>query len=100
MKTLGDLLKETRESKNLLLRELAAAIHVDTAMISKFEKGERKPTREQVIKLAKTLELDEKFLLTHYLSEKILDELQEDALAGDALKMAEAKMKLSRKNKK
>ena len=46
------------------------------------------------------LELDEKFLLTHYLSEKILDELQEDALAGDALKMAEAKMKLSRKNKK
>lgn len=99
MQTLGDLLKEARERKVLLLRQVAAGIDVDTAMISKFEKGERKPTREQVVKLAKALEVDEKLLLTHYLSEKVLDEIQQDELAGDALKMAEAKISFFKKKR-
>ena len=100
MKTLGHLLKENRENKNLLLRQVAAAIDVDTAMISKFEKGERKPTKEQILKMAKALELDEKVLLTHYLSEKVMDELKEHDLAEEALKMAGAKINFLRKKKK
>ncbi len=58
MKSLGQLLKEARDIKGLLLREVAAAINADTAMISKFEKGERKPTRDQISLLAKALEIE------------------------------------------
>ena len=36
---------------------------VDTAMISKFEKGDRNPTRNQVEKLADILELDKNILM-------------------------------------
>jgi len=53
LKSLGERLRQLREKKGLLLRQVAAAIEVDTAMISKFEKGERKPTREQLSNLAK-----------------------------------------------
>ncbi len=100
MQTLGELLKELRESKELLLRQVAAAIEVDTAMISKFEKGERKPTREQLIKLAKTFKIDEKKLLLNFLSDKVAFDLKDEDFAKEALKIAGKKIDLFKKNKK
>lgn len=100
LKTLGETLRESREFKGLLLREVAASIHVDTAMISKFEKGERKPTRGQILGLAKTLEIDEKALLIIYLSDKVVSDLKGESLAQEALKIAEKKIALLLKNKK
>ena len=46
------LLKNAREQKGLKTREVAQLLGIDQALISKFESGSRKPTREQVIKLA------------------------------------------------
>lgn len=100
MKTLGETLKELREKKGLLLRQVAAAIEVDTAMISKFEKGERKPTREQLINLAKAFDVDEKGLLLNYLSDKVAFDLQNEDFAQEALKIAGKKIELFKKNKK
>lgn len=100
MKTLDKLLKELRENKGLLLRQVAAAIEVDTAMISKFEKGERKPTREQLINLAKVFEIDEKELLLNYFSDKIAFDLKDEDFAKEALKIAGKKIDLFKKNKK
>ena len=55
---LSELLKSKRETKNLLLREVASMIDVDTALISKIEKGDRKPTREQIDKLSFALDIE------------------------------------------
>jgi transcriptional regulator with XRE-family HTH domain len=55
---LSELIKSKRETKNLLLREVASMIDVDTALISKIEKGDRKPTREQIEKLAVALDIE------------------------------------------
>lgn len=100
MTTLADILKTARDNKQLLLREVASAIDVDTAMISKFEKGERKPTREQILKLSKALTLDEKELLTQWLSEKILFEVQDEEVALQAMIVAEKTFKYNTKYKK
>lgn len=99
MKKLSEILKELRENKGLLLRQVAAAIHVDTAMISKFEKGERKPTREQINGLAKVLEIDRNELLVIYLSDKVAYELKDEDMAQEALKIAERKIAHHQKNK-
>ena len=99
-KTLGELLKLAREKKGLLLRQIAALIDSDTALISKFEKDERKPTREQIVKLAKALDLEEEQLMVIYLSEKILWEIKDETMGSEALKVAEKKMDyLKKKNK-
>lgn len=97
MKTLGQILKEARESENLLLRQVAAAVNTDTAMISKFEKGERKPTRDQISLLAQALKLDEKELLISYLSDKVASDLVGEDVAKEALKAAEKKIDILKK---
>lgn len=99
MKTLGEILKEARENKGLLLRQVAAAINADTAMISKFEKGERKPTREQILGLAKALDKDEKELLVSYLSDKVAFDLVNEDFAKEALRVAEEKIDIMQKQK-
>lgn len=98
MKSLGQLLKEARDIKGLLLREVAAAINADTAMISKFEKGERKPTRDQISLLAKALEIDEREILVTYLSDKVVSDLANEDVAKEALRAAEKKIDLLKKN--
>lgn len=92
MKTLGELLKEAREAKGLLLRQVAAAINADTSMISKFEKGERKPSREQISELSKILGKDEKELLVCYFSDKVASDLINEDVAEEVLKVAKKKI--------
>ena len=99
MNSIGNIIRTKREEKGMLLRQLAAMIDVDTAIISKIERGERKARREQLIKIASALELNEKELLIEYLSENIAYEiLQEDSVA-DVLKVAEKKVEYLRKYK-
>jgi len=75
------------------LRHVSAQLDIDTAILSKIERGERKATREQIIKLADILELDKESLLIQYLSEKILYEIQDEELGIKALKVAEKTIK-------
>lgn len=52
MNSFADLIRIARENKGLFLRQVAASVEIDQAIISKFERGERKPTKEQVEKFA------------------------------------------------
>ena len=99
MKTLAETLKELRDERGLLLRQVAAALEVDTALISKFEKGERKPNRNQVIQLATFLKVDADTLLIQFLSDKVVYELGEEELANEALKVAEEKINYLKGNR-
>lgn len=93
MKTLGDTLKCAREKKELILRKVAAEVDIDQSLISKFEKNERKPTLEQVIRLARFYKLSESELLINWYSEKIADELKYTESISEILKVAEQKIK-------
>lgn len=92
-KSTGEILREKREEKGLLLRHVSAELDIDTAILSKIERSERKATKEQIIKLAEILDLDKDNLLVQYLSERILYEIRDEELGSKALKVAEQKMK-------
>lgn len=90
--TTGEILRESREKKGLLLRQVAALLDIDTAILSKIERGERKATKEQIIKLAEILDLNKDELLIQYLSEKIAYDLLDEDVASKTLRVAEQKV--------
>jgi transcriptional regulator with XRE-family HTH domain len=99
MNKFGNIIRKKREEKGMLLRQLAAVIDMDTAILSKVERGERKARREQVEKIAKALDLDVKKLVIEYLSEIIAYEIIDEESASDVLKVAETKVKYLRSQK-
>lgn len=100
MDSLGDKIRKLRESRELPLRKVAAFLDIDQAILSKIERGQRKPTREQVLKLADYFKLKQNDLLLEWLSDKLVYELEDESGALKALQIAEAKIKYrKRKNK-
>ena len=91
METFGDIIKNKRESEGLLLRQVASALEIDQAIVSKFERGERKPTKEQVEKFAEYYNLDKNNLVTSWLSDKIANTIFYEENIGEVLKVAEEK---------
>lgn len=94
MSNLGQKIRELREKQNLLLRQVAAHLEVDTALMSKIERGERKASRQQVVEIAKFLKANEEELLTLWLADKIESTIvEEPKVAYQAMKIANKKLK-------
>ncbi len=94
MNNLGQKVREIREKQNLLLRQVAAHLEVDTALISKIERGERNASRQQVIDIANFLKANEEELLTLWLADKIKSVIvEEPAIAYQAMKIANKNLK-------
>lgn len=95
----GDRIKELRESKELLQRQLASSLEIDTPMFSKIERGERRAKREQVLKLAELLQTDVNELLTVWLADQVYDIVKDEEIAEGALRVAESTLKYSKLEK-
>ena len=87
--SLGKRIKELREEKGLVQRQLAAGLEIDTPMYSKIERGERRAKREQVLKLAEMLETDKDELLTLWLAGQVFEIVQDEKNGFAALKVVE-----------
>lgn len=92
MKTFGEIIKAKRDEQNLLLREVSALTEIDQSIISKFEKGERKPSRDQVLKFAKIYSLPQDDLIISWQSDKVAYDLIFENHAMEILKVAESKV--------
>ncbi|CAI2767792.1 Fic family protein [Flavobacterium collinsii] len=90
------LLKNAREQKGLKTREVAQLLGIDQALISKFESGSRKPTKDQIVKLSQLLGIDYETLMIAWLKEKILHEIGDDEFALKALEVAEKEIKYNK----
>jgi transcriptional regulator with XRE-family HTH domain len=88
----GERIRELRESKELLQRQLAASLEIDTPMFSKIERGDRKAKKEQVEQLATLLETDRRPLLTLWLTDQIIDLVNTEEFALDAVRLAEKQL--------
>ncbi|MFT5645981.1 MAG: transcriptional regulator with XRE-family HTH domain [Aureispira sp.] len=99
MKLFRNIIKEKREEKKLYLREVAALMKLDQAILSKFERGERKPSKKQVIKFAEVYDLNEEELLVSWHSDNIVNALLEEKNAIKILQVAEQKVKYLKTNK-
>ena len=93
MKTIGEIIRERRESKGMLLKEVATALDVDLSLLSRIERGDKRPTRNHISKLSQILQIDERELVVAYLSDRLVYEIRNEDLATEALKMAEQKIK-------
>ena len=85
---IGERIRELREQENILLRHLAAQIDVDTAMLSKMERGDRFFKKDDIIALARIFNQSEEDLLTLWLADKILKTINEEAYKEQALALA------------
>lgn len=92
MDSLGDNIRNLREEKELPLRTVAAYLDIDQAILSKIERGQRKASREQVVKLAKYFKVKENDLLVAWLSDKLAFEVEDEEVALKALRVAEEKV--------
>jgi len=93
LNNLGKKIRESRERQNILLRQVAAYLEVDTALISKAERGERNLNREQVIKLAVFLNASEEELISLWLCDKIIGVIGSDNYAVQGMRKALNKIK-------
>ncbi|MBA7548547.1 hypothetical protein ES705_41008 [subsurface metagenome] len=75
MKSIGELIRSLREKDGYPLRKVAAFLDIDQAILSKIERGQRKLTKEQVIKLADFFKYNEKEMLITFLSDRIIYEI-------------------------
>lgn len=89
---IGQKLRELREEKGLLLRQVAAELEVDTAYISKMERGEKNIKREYILKLALLYNSKEDELITIWLADKVFDLINNEKNALGALKIVESKL--------
>ena len=89
MLSLGETIRKLREERGMPLRTVAAYLDIDQAILSKIERGLRRPNRELVVKLATYFQVPEKELLLAFLADKVLYEVQEEEIGLEALKVAE-----------
>jgi len=88
MEKLGQELRKIRESKNILLRQVASYLEIDTAMISKIERGERNMNRNQVMKLAEYYNVSQEKLLTLWVCDKVLNTVENEPFAVKGMQKA------------
>ena len=94
----GNYIRKLREEKQLLLREVASQMSIDTALLSKIERGTRIARKEQVEDLAKALNKSENELLKLWMADKIVNMIKDESNITEILKIVEQKInRLSKK---
>lgn len=91
----GEHIKQLREQNQLLQRQVASILEIDTAMLSKIERGERRAKREQISILANLFKTNEKELFTIWLADQVCNLIKEEDNASEILKIAELKLNTS-----
>ncbi|HSD06507.1 helix-turn-helix transcriptional regulator [Flavobacterium sp.] len=89
----GEHIKQLRELNHLLQRQLANALDMDTAMLSKIERGERRAKREHIPIFASLLNTNEKDLCTIWLADKVYELIKQEDNATEIFKVAEEQIK-------
>lgn len=97
MAIFGNKIRELREAKNLKLRELAASLDIDSATLSKIERGVRNASKNQVFLLSEALNYNLSELKSLWLANKIYEIIGEEEEALKAIQVAEKEIKYQSK---
>jgi transcriptional regulator with XRE-family HTH domain len=89
----GNKIRQLREKNNLLLRQVAPVIDIDTPQLSKIERGERQARKEVIPTLAKLLKADENELLTLWLADQLFEMVHEEPTSVESLKLTLKRLK-------
>ncbi|MEI8110091.1 MAG: helix-turn-helix transcriptional regulator [Chitinophagia bacterium] len=93
----GERIRELRTKQNMLLRQLASLLDVDTSIISKVERGDRQLKKEQIPLLAQILKADVEELQTLWLADQIYEVVKDEKMANEAMQVAEKKLNFKKR---
>jgi transcriptional regulator with XRE-family HTH domain len=96
----GLKIKELRKRNRLLQRQVAGHLDMDSPMLSKIERGERKAKKEQISRFASLLKVNTDELLTLWLADQLIEVLEGEALALKAIQVAEGEVKYNTRKKR
>ena len=89
----GNRVRVLRVKQKLYLRQVAPLLEMDTAQLSKIEKGQRHLKKEQIPLLAEILKADKDELITLWLADQVFDVIKDENIADEALKSVSRKIK-------
>lgn len=81
----AEKLRQLREEKRILQRQLAAILEIDTPMYSRIERGERRAKREQIAIIAKFFDIKEEELVKLWLADRVYQIIENENSANDVL---------------
>jgi transcriptional regulator with XRE-family HTH domain len=84
---IGERIRELREAKGLVQRQIAAELEVDTAYISKIEKNEKPLSRSHLKRLSSILGISQNDLYVLWLADRISNLVKDEKEALPALKI-------------
>lgn len=93
MNKFGDLIRAKREEQEMLLRHLSAELDIDTAQMSKIERGERTAKREYVHQLIKIFKLNEDEAIALWLADQVYAVVTDEDVALKALDIVQNELK-------
>ncbi|MCL9980596.1 MAG: helix-turn-helix domain-containing protein [Bacteroidia bacterium] len=96
----GERVRELREKQNLYLRQVAPFLEMDTAQLSKIEKGSRLLKRDQIPVLAEILKADSNELLVLWLADQLYEVVKDEDVALKAMDAAQETLKSNKRNKR
>ena len=82
-----------REGQGMLLRELAAKLNVDTAMLSKMERGVRPFRKEDLDVLSEVLNENKDTIHTKWLVDRVLRATENEKFQSKTLELALSRCK-------
>jgi transcriptional regulator with XRE-family HTH domain len=80
MATFGERIRALRVEKNVPLRVVAAAVEIDSTLLSRFELGDRFPTDEQIKRFADYFQKPVDEFSAQVIADRILDSYGHDAV--------------------
>lgn len=92
LKTIGNILRDLRKTKNLLLREVGAELSIDPTILSKIERNRIMPTKKQVKALSQFYNDQGNEVIIAWLSDKLVYEVKDEEFALQAIQVAEQKI--------
>lgn len=72
--TFGEFIRKLRQEQEQPLRVVAAAVGIDSTLLSKLERGDRFPTEIQISRLAKFFKIPEQELKGRVIADKVISE--------------------------
>jgi transcriptional regulator with XRE-family HTH domain len=75
----GEIIRKLRRGREEPLRVVAAAVGIDSTLLSKLERGARFPTEAQITRFAKLFKLPEQELKGRVIADRVTSEYDDDA---------------------
>lgn len=95
--TLGQKIKELRESTGMFQRQLAAILEIGDGFLSKVESDQKALKREHLKTISKTFNCSFSELEALWIATKVYDIVKDEKEGLNALKVAEEQMKYEKK---